>query len=783
MDFNSEKIDALEIVESDKGTIFLGNIFTVDADLVLPIKGKRGSAILWETEDAEIITTLGKVTRPKEGEGNRLVRLTATIAFGEVAMKRVFDVNVVEQERKYNVIKVWDTDLTIAEEQSPERILTQLPLVVVVTKENNTFGTEKVRWEKPLVDTIVLGKSFQIVGQVTNTLLLAIANINILEETHHNTSHKCGGHGNITAGQKMLTPFRLNEVSLADREFSENRNRGEAYLLGKDDDQMLYSFREVAGLDKKGAKPMEGWDAPECNLKGHTLGHYLSALAQASKSSENPRFKEKLEYLVSELRKCQLALNETGKYSGGFLSAYSEEQFILLEEFTEYPKIWAPYYTLHKIMAGLLDCYEIAGIEEALPICEELGDWIYCRLCGITREQRNKMWELYIAGEFGGMNEVMARLFCITGKSENLITAKYFDNEKLYLPMEKNIDTLDGMHANQHIPQILGALRMYEESKEERYYKIAETFWDKVVMHHTYNIGGVGSGEMFKGADKIARFITDKTAETCATYNMLKLSRNLFFHKPEGKYMDYYERALYNHILASQEQSGPTGGSTYFMPLYPGRKKNFHEDINSCCHGTGMENHTKYQDSIYFKSFEEDQLYVNLYIPSELTWKGNSLKVRQKGDFLRNQGISITFEGSGEVQLKLWLRVPYWVEKDFEVSINGEKQLLLVTKGSYTSIERKWKNGDEVQISMPFSFRIERTPDDKTIGSIFYGPLVMVGKSDFDGYIELNLNEGNIEKVIEASGEPLVFSIKDLTLVPNYMINQEPYHAYFKIKE
>jgi uncharacterized protein len=763
-------LEDMDIVKSDKATIYLGNIFTVDTDLILPKEGKLGSKITWKSKNICVISNEGKVTRPEAESGNAIVSLQATITKGEAVDTKEYEVTVVQKERVHRITGINEVVVETTVGLAPE-----LPRLVMTRKEDGSYGVENVTWESfDLLKYSYVG-DFKVEGVVYGTNLKALANIRV-NKTLANSLKTSDNSFNRT----LVNPFDLCQVTLQDSVFTENRDRDEEFLLFCNDDQMLYNFREAAGLDTKKVTPLDGWDAPECKLRGHTTGHYLTALAQAYKSSGDSKFKRKLDYMVRELGECQEVMEKSGNFSPGFLSGYSEEQFIKLEELTTYPTIWAPYYTLHKIMAGLLDCYQLADNVEALEICKRIGDWVYNRLSKLSKEQLNKMWSLYIAGEFGGMNEVMAKLYGITHKEIYLITAKYFDNDKLYVPMTNNIDTLGGMHANQHIPQIIGVLQMFEESKNRVYYDIANNFWDMVVGAHTYSIGGTGEGEMFKAADKIASYITNKTAETCATYNMLKLSRNLFFHNPEAKYMDYYERALYNHILASQDQSSPNGGSTYFMPLCPGMKKEFDSEGNSCCHGTGMENHTKYQDSIYFKSEDNSALYVNLYIPSTLNWRDKGLKITQTGNYLIDQAVLITVDGNAKLDMKF--RVPYWIEEGFTVKINGIEQNLQVISGNYITISREWLQGDKIHISMPFRFRLERTPDDSSVGSIMYGPLVMVGKSEVDKYIELKMDMSDISKSIEPTEDPLVFTTNGIILIPNYAANRIPYHAYFKIK-
>ena len=753
-----------QIVKMDKEAIYLGNIFTLDNDLNLPTQGKFGSKIVWHSDNERFLTSTGKIHRPEFGKGNRKVILTATVSYEGVSDTRTFEVTVLELEPDYSIVEVCDTNLHFALGDQP-----QLPSVVIIKKNDSTFSTSEVKWNITNPELFLKKGSFKIYGSVSRTNIKAVANITINgagEEDKINSTVDTAVH-----------PFSLNRVSLMDDIFSANRDRGEAFLLSVDDDRMLYNFRDAAGLDKKDAPPMVGWDSPESKLKGHTTGHYLSALAHAYMSSGDERFKQKIDYMVSELGKCQDAMEASSKYGYGFLSAYSEEQFDKLEEYTPYPEIWAPYYTLHKIIAGLLDCYELGGNKQALEISKKIGTWVFNRLSRLDRSKLSKMWSMYIAGEFGGMNEVMARLYGITKNEDYLKAAHFFDNDKLFVPMENNVDTLCNMHANQHIPQVLGALRIYSETKDIKYYNIAKNFWEMVVSNHTYNIGGVGEGEMLKAPNKIGSFISEKTAETCATYNMLKLTKELFTYNPDPKYMDYYERALYNHILASQDQRGPVGGSTYFMPLCPGGKKIYDEEENSCCHGTGMENHVKYQEAIYFHC--GDTLYVNLYIPSKLNWVEKGVDIIQSGEFLKDNVAYFEIQGSSTFTIRF--RVPSWAVNGFYVKVNGKEEKIEAKPSSYVSLNRNWKDGDRIEVYIPFAFRIERTPDVPELASIMYGPIVMVGSSSTTEYIELDIDESNISNKIKPTDTPLIFKIDDLILVPNYMAWNIPYHAYFKI--
>lgn len=297
----------------------------------------------------------------------------------------------------------------------------------------------------------------------------------------------------LTAAAQSIFPFPMNQVTLQSgtAPFTGNRDREYAYLLFLDNDRMLYNFKVTAGLSTNGAAALGGWDAPDCNLRGHGTGHYLKALAQAYASSGDSQYLTKITYMITELGKCQDAMPGKG-YSAGFLAGYPETQFIQLESLTTYPTIWAPYYTCHKIMAGLLACYQLAGSAQALTIVTKMADWVYGRLSKLSRSLLQQMWTLYIAGEFGGMNETLAELYTITGNANHLTAATLFDNDHLFTPMSNNQDVLNGFHANQHIPQVTGALRVYDQNSNSYYYTIAENFWNMVVGHHIYCIGGTG---------------------------------------------------------------------------------------------------------------------------------------------------------------------------------------------------------------------------------------------------------------------------------------------------
>jgi len=496
-----------------------------------------------------------------------------------------------------------------------------------------------------------------------------------------------------------------------------------------------------------------------------------------------------------------------GRRHPGFLSAYPETQFMRLEEFATYggnQGIWAPYYTLHKILAGLLDAHNLTGNTQALDVASKIGDWAHSRLSKLRPEQFDRMWNMYIAGEYGGANDAFASLHAINRKPEYLTVARYFDNRNVKDPTVTNNDILDGRHANQHIPQFIGYLRVYEQNNERDYYTAAKNFWDMVVPHRVYSHGGVGVGEILRKRDLIAGSLYSEPnnhnhAETCPLYNMLKLSRNLFFHEPDPKYMNYYEHGLFNHILGSRRDTDSVTDPevTYFVPVRPGELREY-GNAGTCCGGTGMENHTKYQDSIYFRSADDGTLYVNLYIPSTLEWREKGFAIEQRTRYPFEGASTITVTGNG--RLTVMLRVPSWVRRGYIVSVNGAAQRITATPGRYVRLDRQWRTGDRIEIAMPLSFRAERTIDDPAVQSIFYGPTLLavqapaVGNTLESGLIDISLYKhfklaGDFASgMTPVADKPLHFSSNGQTWAPFFVADpqsgpSQPYHMYVRRHE
>jgi DUF1680 family protein len=468
-----------------------------------------------------------------------------------------------------------------------------------------------------------------------------------------------------------------------------------------------------------------------------------------------------------------------GPSRAGFLAAYPETQFIQLESYATYPAIWAPYYTCHKIMRGLLDAYTLAGNTTALDVARGMGEWVHSRLATLPRDQLDRMWSLYIAGEYGGMNEVLADLSALTGDRTFLTTARCFDNTTLLADCVAGTDTLAGRHANQHIPQFLGYLRLFDQDAGQHYRTAAANFFDMVVPHRTYVHGGTGQGEVFRGRDVIAgSIVTTTNAESCAAYNMLKLARGLFAHTPDARFMDYYEKALVNQILGSRQDADSTDDPlvTYMVPVGPGVRRDY-GNIGTCCGGTGLENHTKYQDSIYFRSADGEALYVNLYIPSTLRWTERGMTVALGGDYPRSSTATLTISGGGRLDLRL--RVPSWARSDFSVTVNGSAQAVQVGNDGYTALARTWRDGDRVGVSFPFRLRFERALDDPGLRGLLYGPVALVAKSADTRYPTLPPADDAAE-VLRPGKQPMTFTAGEVSFEPFYRGDTDVYHAYFR---
>ncbi|MDO0931073.1 glycoside hydrolase family 127 protein [Streptomyces sp. DG2A-72] len=477
----------------------------------------------------------------------------------------------------------------------------------------------------------------------------------------------------------------------------------------------------------------------------------------------------------------------------GFLAAYPETQFIQLESMTasDYTRVWAPYYTAHKILRGLLDAHAATDDSRALDLASGMGDWMYSRLSQLPEATLQRMWGLFSSGEFGGIVEAIVDLHTLTGKAEHLALARLFDLDKLIDACAANTDTLDGLHANQHIPIFTGLVRLYDATGEARYLTAAKNFWGMVVPVRMYGIGGTSTGEFWRARGVIAGTIGETTAESCCAYNMLKLSRTLFFHEQDPKYMDYYERALYNQVLGSKQDKADAEKPlvTYFIGLTPGHVRDYTpKQGTTCCEGTGMESATKYQDSVYFKKADGSALYVNLYSPSTLTWAEKGVTVGQTTAYPKEQGSTLTI-GGGRASFELRLRVPSWAARGFRVTVNGEAVSGTPTAGSYFTVSRTWRGGDTVRVTLPFRLRVEKALDDPSLQTLFYGPVNLVARNSSTSHLQFGLYRNAalsgdlLPTLTPVSGKPLHYTLDGTEFAPFAEGTEDPTHAYFRRSE
>ena len=696
----------------------------------------------------------------------------------------------------------------------------RLPNLVWVTYSDGYSEYRQVRWANaPLADEQAeadaqkhpAGSQYEIGGFV------------IGDETTDNgypvkAQIKVVAEGYQTPEKEVAHTFSLADVSIdGDNRLTHNRDEAIREICSWDVTQQLYNYRDTYGLSTEGYTKSDGWDSPDTKLKGHGSGHYMSAIAQAYAVATNPEQKailrKNITRMVNELRECQektfvynkelkrnweardfapeaelremkgtwAAFDEYKKhpelYGYGYINAIPAQHCALIEMYRAYNNsdwVWAPYYSVHKQLAGLIDIATYFDDKEicdkALLIAKDMGLWVWNRMHyrtyvkqdGTQDERRVKpgnryeMWDMYIAGEVGGMSESLARLSEMVSnpdeKAKLLEAANCFDAPKFYDPLSKNIDDIRTRHANQHIPMIIGALRSYKSNQKPYYYNLAENFWRLVQGRYMYAMGGVGNGEMFRQPyTQILSMATNGLQEgeseaypdineTCCAYNLVKLSKDLNCYNPDNaQYLDYIERTLYNQIIGSLNPDQYQTCYQYAVGLNATKPFGNETPQSTCCGGTGSENHTKYQQSAYFAN--DHTLWVGLYMPTTLHWKEKGVTIKQ--DCLwpaQHSAIKIT-EGEGDFTLKL--RVPYWATQGFSIKVNGKEVAKSYQPSTYVELEQKhWKVGDVVEINMPFSKHIEYGADKlssdvasldgtplKTswVGTLMYGPLVMAG--------------------------------------------------------
>ncbi len=504
--------------------------------------------------------------------------------------------------------------------------------------------------------------------------------------------------------------FDLRQVRLLPGPFQHAMELDRQYLLTLEPDRLLHNFRVNAGLPSS-AKPLSGWERPDCELRGHFTGHYLSACSLMYASTGDPVLKQRVETVVAGLAECQ------AKGTNGYLSAFPETFFDRLEA---HGKVWAPYYTLHKILAGLRDVHRYCDNEQALAAERKLADWVTVRISRLSDRDMG----LVLGTEHGGMNEVLADLYVVTGEEKYLKAAQRFTHAAVIRPAAQMQDDLNGLHANTQVPKFTGALRLYELTGSENLKTAAQFFWESVARERSYVTGGSSDREHFTPKQQLSEALTVRTAESCVAYNMLKLTRGLMCQEPRAEYGDYYERTLYNQILASQNPED--GMMCYFVPLKTGSRKVYSTPTGwcNCCTGTGIESHARYGESIYF--YNDTSLYVNLFIASELNWKVKGFKLRQDTTFPEEGRIRLVFTCAQPVELNVNLRNPWWAPTNsIRITINGGQQAVSSAPGKWIQVKRTWKTGDTLDMTMPFTLRTEGFRDNPKRVAFMHGPVVL----------------------------------------------------------
>ncbi|MEV1246276.1 beta-L-arabinofuranosidase domain-containing protein [Nonomuraea sp. NPDC049750] len=524
--------------------------------------------------------------------------------------------------------------------------------------------------------------------------------------------------------------FDLGQVRLTSGRWLDNQNRTLSYLRFVDVDRLLYVFRANHRLSTNGAAANGGWDAPSFPFRSHMQGHFLTAWAQAYAVLGDTTCRDKADRMVAELAKCQ-ANNGAAGFTSGYLSGFPESDITALEHRT-LTNGNVPYYCLHKILAGLLDVWRLIGNTQARTVLLALAGWVDTRTSRLSASQMQAM----LGTEFGGMNAVLTDLYQMTGDSRWLTTAQRFDHAAVFNPLAANQDQLNGLHANTQVPKWIGAAREYKATGTTRYRDIAANAWSITVGAHTYANGSNSQAEHFRAPNAIAAHLNRDTGEACNTYNMLKLTRELWLLSPaRADYFDYYENALLNHLIGQQNPADAHGHVTYFTPLNPGGRRGvgpawgggtWSTDYNSfwCCQGTGIETNTKLMDSIYFHN--GTTLFVNLFVPSTLNWSQRGITVAQTTSYPVSDTTSLQVTGNVSGSWTMRVRIPAWTQ-GATISVNGVRQDVTTTPGTYADLTRSWTSGDTVTVWLPMRVAMKVANDNPNMRAVTYGPVVLSG--------------------------------------------------------
>ena len=906
-----------EIVAAALDSINLGNTTNRTTNFTFPKDHYLGAAITWDTGNSRYLWTDGSVLRPPAGQADVTVTLTATAKYGDAEDTHEWTVTIPAYPESGRSIASYEP-INI---DCPQGNAPKLPNLIKITYSNGESELRRVRWEGYTTTAqttqagYAVGYKYTLGGNVLGDNAIAsgyqvTANITVVED-----------EAAVPSNDPVAETVPLNKVTInedpdgQDNRLTQNRDGHIEYILGVNVSRMLYNYRDTFGLSTSGYSTPGGWDSTTTKLKGHGYGHYLSglALAYASGATEDQKTQlmSRMKRMTDEMREMQeltfvehptedryleardiystdaevnamvdVRLNDTAtapkdpaNFGYGYINAIQPEHLILIENYAPYDGdmdnygVWAPYYSLHKQLAGLVEIYNVldggtaeeqAVADKAFDIARDMGMWVWNRLYYCTKPgtsptgtstsnttpgHRDSMWGLYIAGEYGGVNETLARLSDIMKKKGNtedsgklLQASMYFDNNgsssdtgniPYFSSLANNRDSIRTLHANQHIPQIIGALWNFKGSNDAKYYNIAENFWDYIFGRYSFTIGGVGGNnsneEKFAGTYNQSGVVdtnqSGKICETCAAYNMLKLTKDLNTYNPDdAKYMDYYERLLYNQMVGSIVPGSSSNQVSYGYSIYPNTTRsrstgNANNPGNTCCSGTGTENHVKYQEAAYFTSADNKTFYVGLYMPTTAEWDAQDVTIEQSCVFPSQESTFTVTPGTGSGQFEMKFRVPYWATKGFDIKLNGVSIAESYEPSSYVSTGvRTWAATDTVVVTMPYGFNVDYLPgknNSEWYGSLMQGPLVMaatdvssISRVELDSY--MSTGEGTNVIINEpatmtggTSGEAATNNVPNLsvevtpgttggtaatkTFIPHYFAGIPAYTTYFYI--
>ncbi|MCK7560035.1 glycoside hydrolase family 127 protein [Chitinophaga sedimenti] len=583
-----------------------------------------------------------------------------------------------------------------------------------------------------------------------------------------------------------IVPFERKTVVLSPSRIQQREMLNIQYLKSLDPDRLLHNFRINVKLPST-ARPLDGWESPNIGLRGHFTGHYLSAIASVVERYGDSLLSTRLQYMVDELYRCQMVSNN------GYLSAFPETEFDILE--SRFGGVWAPYYTYHKIMQGLLDAHLRTRNQRAYEMVLHMADYVEKRMARLSDETINKV--LYSVGanpanEAGAMNEVLYRLYNVSKNPRHLALARIFDRDWFAVPLSKNQDILSGLHSNTHLVLVNGFAQRYNITKEKKYHDAVTNFWNMLMKSHAYANGSSSgprpnvtaptslSAEHWGIPGHLAGTMTRETSESCVSHNTQKLSSTLFTWTGSPVLAEAYMNTFYNSTLALQ--SGKSGRCVYHLPLGSPRKKEFlKEDDFRCCNGTTIEAFASLNEGIYYH--DNANVWVNLYIPSSFTWEEKGMTLKQAGNFPEDGNVAFTVLTDKSTSLTLNFLAPSWAKK-VDVYINGTKQALKVLPGSYISLRREWKKNDKVRLNFHYDFCISAMPDDSNVIAVFYGPTLLAFQDDSELILKGTPAEilKHLSKDHDGKRFRLVNNGKTYLLRPLYDVEDESYGVYATIR-